>query len=122
MRTQAGRFDRQATIQYPVTTNVNGRNVVTWTPFITQGSPPVAVRVWGQLLDVLPSRSEEVVAQGLVVSRSLSRWRMRWYDGITSAMRLIVHDDSDAIYQVVTGPAMIGRKEMLEIMVELIKL
>ena len=115
-----GTLDRLATIEYPVR-SINAETsaeTVTWLPLMPlPGSPVVGERVRGQLLDQLPSRSE-AVRTGLPVARNQSRWRMRWVDGVTTDMRLTVHGDSDVVYQIVAGPAMMGRKVMLELVLE----
>ncbi len=71
-----------------------------------------------EVRDILPSRSE-AVRQGLEVARNQSRMRMRWRNDIDSTMRVIVHGDSDVVYQIVGGPAEVGgRKRMLELVLE----
>lgn len=117
---RAGQLDRQVTIEKKQVTQdaTYGTDVVTWVPLVAQpGSPTVAQRFWAQVQDVLPSRSESVT-QGLAVARNQSRLRMRYRSDVTSDMRVIVHKATDAIYQIVGGPAVIGRNEWLEMVIE----
>lgn len=127
----SGKYDRLATIEYPVTTTnpETGVDTTDWEPLMPlPGSPVIGDRVRGQLLDLLPSRSESV-RTGLPVARNQSRWRQRWIDldalgaALTPAvsplaMRLVIHGDTDVVYGIVAGPAMIGRREELELVLE----
>lgn len=115
---RAGDLDRRVTVEYPVTTQdaTYGTELITWSPLVATGSPPVAVPLWAQWQDVLPSRSESVT-QGLAVARNQSRVRMRYRSDFTSAMR-ITRYDTGIVYQIVGGPATIGRNEWSEFMVE----
>lgn len=97
---------------------VYGTETITWIPLIySVGSPSVAERFWAQVSDVLPSRSE-AVKQGLAVARNQTRIRLRYRNDIDSSMRITVHGDTDVVYQIIGGPAMIGRKEWLEMVCE----
>lgn len=127
--TQAGRFDREATIErlavsgdpeYVAPDETYGTTVAAWVPLdgYQTGSPRIGVRCRGQRQDMLPSRSE-TVQQGLPLARNQVRWRMRWRDDIDSSMRITIHGDSDVIYQIVAGPAEFGgRKEQIELVLE----
>ncbi len=117
---RAGDLDRQITIEYPAKTQDPdyGTEIITWTPLATVGSPPVAQRFWAEVQDAMPSRAESV-QQGLAVARNQTRIRIRWRSDISSDMRVIVHGDTDVLYQIVGGPAEIrGRKVMLEMVCE----
>ena len=107
---RAGRFDRRVSIKYKATTQnaAYGTEVVTWTTLAT---------VWANIQDVLPSRSE-AVQQGLAVGRDQVRIRIRFRDDVTSAMRIVDHAYSDTVYEIVAGPAMLGRREQLELVCE----
>lgn len=117
----AGIFDTPITIERKQVTQdaVYGNEVIAWVPLVAQvGSPTVGVRFMAQVQDALPSRSE-AVTQGLNVARNQSRLRMRYRNDIDSTMRVIVHYETDVIYQIVGGPARIGgRLAMLEMVIE----
>lgn len=79
---------------------------------------------WVGIVDALPSRSERL-AEGINVTARPARVRMRFRDGVTTAMRLVllrwngtVWVAADRIMQIVSGPAVLGRREGLEFMVE----
>lgn len=113
-------FNCQITVEYQAKTQdaTYGTDIVSWQPLsVLPGSPEVAERFWAEATDMAPSRSE-AVRQGLATARNQTRIRMRWRDDIDSSMRVIVHRDSDVIYQIVGGPAMIGRKDTLEMVLE----
>jgi SPP1 family predicted phage head-tail adaptor len=70
--------------------------------------------VWCQLQDVLPSRSESV-KNGMQIAANQSRFRCRWRNDIDSSMRLTVDGVN---YQIIGGPAELGKREFLELMLE----
>lgn len=70
-------------------------------------------RVPAQVQDDLPSKSESV-QNGLRLANRPARVRMRYQRGITSDMRVVVHNEVDDIYQISSEPAEIGRREMIE--------
>jgi head-tail adaptor len=73
-----------------------------------------AFTVSAQVRDVLPSRADRL-AREIVITSQPKRVRMRWRDDISQASRLQI----DGVQmRVVAGPAMIGRRHWLEIMVE----
>jgi SPP1 family predicted phage head-tail adaptor len=78
----------------------------------------VAVR-WCALQDVLPSRSESV-RENVEVSQSPTRLRMRYCTDVTNGMRVIVNRPAPKIYQIVSGPAILGNKDGVEFMLELV--
>ena len=82
-----------------------GTQVKTWT---------LVAAVYGEMRDVAPSRSE-AVRQGLTVARNQTRLRIRWRPGVTSAMRWVCDGVN---YNIVGGPAELGRKEYLEMVIE----
>jgi len=117
---RAGQLDREITIEKKsVTADPDyGTELVSWTPLALEGSPPVAQRFAAEIVDTMPSRSE-AVQQGLSVARDQTRIRIRWRPDVNSAMRIIVHGDTDIVYQIVGGPAEIrGRRVMLEMVCE----
>ncbi len=118
---QAGELRHQITIERKSVT-VEGEyrtESVTWVPLVAlPGSPTVGKRFWANVRDVLPSRSE-AVQNGLAMAANQTRFRIRYRAGIDSSMRIVLHDGGvDTIYQIVGGPAIIGRKEWLEMVGE----
>lgn len=110
------------TIQQPTVTRdaTYGSAVKTWAPLevVAGTSPEEAVKYWGEVRDALPSRSE-AVRTGLDQARNQTVLRMRWRDDVTSAMRVILHGETEVLYQIVGGPAEVeGRKKMLEMVLE----
>lgn len=78
----------------------------------------VAARVPAQVQAIQPSKSTEMVEHGLEMATLSARLRIRYMRGITSDMRVIVHGEADAIYQITAGPAELGRREWLEMRIE----
>ena len=97
------RIERKATTQDPT----YGTDVVQWAPH---------VELWTEWQDILPSRAESVT-QGLAVARNQSRLRFPWRDDIDSSMR-VVRLDNDKVFQIVGGPAELGAREGIEVVVE----
>ena len=108
-----GTYDTPITIEQKVVTYdpVYGTDVVTWSS-LTSGS-----RIMAEVRDVLPSRSE-AVAQNLEVAKNQVRIRMPYRSDVTAAMRITAHRVPDVVYQIVGGPAMIGRREAMEMVCE----
>ncbi len=110
--TRAGSLNREITIQYQTVSQdpVYGTEVPSWAAL-------GGGRMAAEWIDTPPSRSEGV-KQGLTVARNQSRCRIRWRNDVDSTMRVVLHGDGDVVYQIIGGPAMIGRKEWLEIVCE----
>jgi head-tail adaptor len=72
---------------------------------------------YAEVQDMLPSRSESVL-QGARLARDQVRIRMRYRSDVTREMRIIAHRGTDEVYQIVGGPAMLGRQEALEMVCE----
>ena len=70
--------------------------------------------VWAEVQDILPSRAERL-ADSIVIANRPVRIRMRHLAGITPDMRVII---GDRVLQIVSGPAVIGRREGIELIVE----
>lgn len=103
---RAGTLDRRIEIRQRVTTtdaNYGTR--------VEQGWVLVA-SVWAEVRDMLPSRAEQI-ADGIDMAAKPCRVRMRYRDDVTSEMRLRI-DGLD--YAIVSGPAMMGRREAMEVM------
>jgi head-tail adaptor len=107
---QAGKLDRRITIARQTT--IEG-------DYGQQPGPPavVASRIPANIQDVLPSKSESV-ANGIRIATQPARIRIRYRAGITSAMQVTIHGATDRVCQIVGGPAEIGRREWLEMVVE----
>lgn len=102
-------LDRKIRLERPVAapgaTFGAGADAVTWALVAT---------VWASWLEVAPSRSEAVKA-GLQLARQQVRVRIRYLAGLDSSMRVVY---GGAAHNIVGGPAEIGRKEYLEMVVE----
>lgn len=72
---------------------------------------------YAEFQDMLPSRSESVL-QGTRLARDQVRVRMAYRSDITREMRIVAHRGTDEVYQIVGGPAMLGRKEAVELVCE----
>lgn len=82
-----------------------GSSVPVWTHF---------ARAWVEWRDMIPSRSE-TVRQGLATARNQTRIRLRFMPDLDSSMRLV----RDGVkYNIVGGPAELGRREWHELVVE----
>lgn len=105
-----GLLDTRCRIEQKVVAKENdyGSEVVTWA---------LLAVVWCNLQDELPSRSE-AVKSGLVVSAQRTRVRLRYRNDVDSSMRLVIHRPGAQVYQIVSGPAILGNKEGLEIWAE----
>jgi SPP1 family predicted phage head-tail adaptor len=113
---RSGDFDTQITIEKRTSTPdaKYGTPVVTWTNLITTGSG----RIWAQVEDEQPSRSESVRG-GIAMATNRAVVRIRYRNDIDSSMRVTIHRDTAVLYQIVGGPAQVGgRKQMLEMVCE----
>lgn len=86
-----------------------GSEVVDWIP--------VAIRVWANVQDVLPSRSE-AVKQGIRIGVQQTRIRMRKDSAITSEMQVTLHGRGDRVMQIISGPAMLDDGAYMEFVAE----
>lgn len=101
------RLNTRCLIEYKSSTQEGdfGTEVITWT---------LLDEVWCEKQDVLPSRSESIQS-GVAISTDKSRIRMRFREDIDSSMRFTI---KNKIYQIVAGPAELGRREYIEFVVE----
>ncbi|PXA93913.1 head-tail adaptor protein [Nostoc sp. 3335mG] len=92
------------------------------------GSWALVQEVAAEVQDMLPSRGERM-AEGINVAARPSRVRIRFRDGITAAMRVLIGknvrgDDGEPVWvtdrtaQIITMPAELGRRAWLEFVVE----
>lgn len=108
---RGGQLDRRITIwrPAPVDDPVYGPQPGGWSI--------VAARVPAQLMDDLPSKSERTDA-GIKIAERPARVRIRYLRGLTSDMKITLHDGADATgdvdFQIAGGPAEIGRREWTE--------
>jgi len=70
--------------------------------------------VFAQVLDVLPSRSDRL-GDEIAMTKRPATVRMRYRSDVTQANRLRIDGEE---YRIVSGPAMIGRRYGIELMVE----
>jgi head-tail adaptor len=105
---KAGQLDRRVTLQQKTVTQDPdyGTETIVWATF--------ASRIAAQVQDTLPSKSESV-QQGVRVGTRPARVRLRYLAGITSDMRVVLHDTTDRILEIIGGPAEIGRREGIEL-------
>lgn len=101
-----GKLDRRVRIERPQADDAfDGAGSGDWALVAT---------VWAQVQDMLPSRGERL-ANGLNIAARPARVRIRYRAGITSAMRLVM---GTRVMQIVSAPAVLGRNQWLEFMVE----
>lgn len=109
MPIQIGPLDTRVRIEYKSVTqdSVYGTEVISWLPKAT---------VWAEVLDVLPTRQQaEQMRNDVQVSVRRTRVRMRYRPDIDASMRCVI---GGIVYQIVGGPAEIGRHEWLELLIE----
>lgn len=104
---KAGKLDTRITILQQISTRDPEFNerVNSWIPFRT---------CWAQVTDMLPSRADRV-EDGINLANRPARIRMRWAEGITTAMRVQI---GTRLLRIISGPAMLGRREGLELVAE----
>jgi head-tail adaptor len=102
-----GQFDRRITLQRPgtVTDGEYGQVPGDWVDVFSR----VPAQVW----DTLPGRAE-ATGEVLSLAERPARVRMRYVRGITSDMRVVLHNETDSFHQISAGPAEIGRREFIE--------
>lgn len=106
-RVSLSQFDRRITIERPTVVDD-----------LEYGPQPggweiVYARVPAQVWGTLPGRAE-TTGQVVNLAERPARVRMPYVRGITSDMRVILHNEVDTIHQISAGPAEIGRREFLE--------
>ena len=105
--TRAGDLDRRVTVMRKGTTIDS--------EYGPQPGPDivVAARVPARRLDLLPLKTEQTGGP-IRQSHKPTRIQMRYVPNITSDMWLIMHDENDAVYQIMSQPAEIGRRQLIE--------
>ena len=104
---RSGRLNRVCEIQYKTVTldGDYGTEQIEWAKKAT---------VWVEKMDVLPSKSE-AVKNALNTNTNQSRIRMKYRTDIDTTMRFVI---DDIVYQIVSGPAEIGYRDMSEFIAE----
>jgi SPP1 family predicted phage head-tail adaptor len=110
MKLRAGRLDTVITFQHRAATTEQtyGTNIYTW------ANLPTDAEEWAEVLDLLPSRTESL-PDGVSLARRPVRIRTRYRDDITGEMRVKI---GDRVLRIVAGPAVLGRREGLEMFCE----
>lgn len=85
-----------------------GTELVSWTTLAT---------VWANVQDELPSKSE-AVKQGLAVATQRARIRLRYRTDLDASMRIVILRAAETTWQIVGGPAVLGHKDGIELVVE----
>lgn len=78
-----------------------------WVPVIT---------LWANVQDVLPSRSENATA--IRIAARPARIRVRFREGLTSDMRIVLEGSTERVLKIVSGPAELGFRQGLEFMAQ----
>lgn len=104
---RGGDLDRRITIQKPGTVDdpIYGPQPGGWVD--------VATRIPAQVWDNLPGSSESVQG-GLRMADRPARVRIRYMRGLSSDMRVIVHNETDEVFEISGGPAELGRRKWIE--------
>jgi SPP1 family predicted phage head-tail adaptor len=82
-----------------------GTEIVAWAEFAC---------VWAEVKDILPSKAERL-ADSIQIARRPARIRIRYLAGLAADMRIII---DNRVHQIISGPATLGRRDAMEIMVE----
>ncbi|MRW85408.1 head-tail adaptor protein [Pseudoduganella sp. FT26W] len=108
---RGSQLDRRVTIERQTQVDADGYGPQPG-PWVT-----VVARVPAEVLDDLPSKSESEQA-GLLLAKRPARLRMRYMRGLSSDMRVVLHGESDEVFQIVGGPAELGRRRWIEMTLE----
>lgn len=103
-----GKLDRRIRIEQRATVDGDyGPQPGDWTTFAT---------VWANIQETLPSRGE-TQAQGIRIAERPARVRIRYLDGVNSAMRVVWLDRGNRLLKILTPAAELGRRDGMEFMV-----
>lgn len=72
---------------------------------------------WCEVRDYLPSRGEQQINAVVNMNRRPTRVRMLYRTGMTSKLRMIIRGET---YEIVAGPAELGRRDGLEFVCEVL--
>jgi len=105
-----GALDKRARIEKRVVSQdpTYGTDVVTW--------QTLAV-VWCNLVDSMPSRDEQI-RNGLSMMKVRCRMRMRYRSDVTTDMRVVLMRPTEQTWSIIGGPAEIGVRDGIELMIE----
>lgn len=105
---EIGRLDQRIRIEQRSTTQEStyGTLADTWTTFST---------VWANVQEVLPSKGESQ-ADGVRIAERPARVRIRYLDGLSSDMRIVLLDRGNRVMKIATPPVELGRKNGMEFM------
>lgn len=107
-----GPLDRRVIIEQKIVTqdSIFGTDVINWIPLMT---------VWGNVMDVRPSREESVTDGALSMRATRSKIIVRWNKNITADCRIRLNYPSERTLQIIGGPVEIGgRRAFMEMMCE----
>lgn len=105
-----GNLDKRARIERKTVTPdlTYGTDVEVW---LTRAS------VWCNLVDSMPSRDEQI-RNGLSTNKVRSRMRIRYRSDIDTTDRVVLMRPTEQIWQIIGGPAEIGMRDGIELMIE----
>lgn len=111
---RGGQLDRRITFLASalIEDEVYGPQPGEWLP-----AAGLAPRTPAQVWDSLPGQ-DEAVQGGLHMADRPARIRLRYQRGITSDMRVVLHDETDRLFEITGGPAEIGRREWIELTIK----
>ncbi|WP_084581783.1 head-tail adaptor protein [Sphingomonas azotifigens] len=105
------KLNRRVRIERPVPdTSLDGAGSGTWA---------LVKEVWAEVQDNLPSRGEKL-ADGINVAARPARVRIRFRDDVASNMRIVLLRKKvpERVMQIIAGPAVLGNRDGLEMVVE----
>lgn len=106
-----GPFDRKVRLLAPPA----GKDADYGTP---SGQWTTFAEPWANILEILPSKATEAASDQSRIAKRPTRVRLRYLDGVTSAMRLQLIDRGGRLLKIVTPPVELGRRAALEFMAE----
>jgi SPP1 family predicted phage head-tail adaptor len=107
---QSGKYDRRIRIERmgQATVGEFGKRPGEWESVL---------ECWAIVQDILPKRSEESAAD-IRLGTDQTKVRLRFRNGITSDMRVVVLGSTERTLSIISGPVEIGRRQELEFMAE----
>jgi SPP1 family predicted phage head-tail adaptor len=104
----AGLLDRRLKILYRVDTQEGtyGTKTATW---------PELATVWAKIEEVMPPRGDRLDDNKLIVTVRQAKVRIRWRGDVSQDNRVEIDGNQ---MRIISGPAMAGRRQWLDFMVE----